>query len=228
MTTIASTATEAPAWKLRLRSAQAQAQAKAQESQGNINITTYLANPKPFGIDHQSIQSAEDGVEKLKQHAGNLNEHLLLFRANFTSDNKFEPVTRALIQDHQNLCDDLKAITDRLQDDKVEKRTAMERMREARQRAKKQSIDSIDRSYDKAVEITEHQPEDQQETTADAWVLIYDQFLKFTNKIFNVFLDMHNIIAQWPIDVWEKAKEAWNTVKGVFVEICQWFNDLFG
>lgn len=104
----------------------------------------------------------------------------------------------------------------------------MEKMREARQRAKKQSIDSIDRSYDDAVEITEHQPEDQQETAADAWVLIYDQFLKLTDRIFNLFLDMHNAISQWSVDVWEKVKEAWNTMKGVFVEIWQWFNDLFG
>ncbi|KAL6792596.1 hypothetical protein GGI42DRAFT_346363 [Trichoderma sp. SZMC 28013] len=194
MTTVASTATEVPAWKLRLRSARAQA--KAQESQGSINTTAYLANPGSFSIDHQGLHSAEDGAETLKRHAGKLKEHLTLFH--------------------------------RLQDDKVDKRTAMEKMREARQRAKKQSIDSIDRSYDDAVEITEHQPEDQQETAADAWVLIYDQFLKLTDRIFNLFLDMHNAISQWSVDVWEKVKEAWNTMKGVFVEIWQWFNDLFG
>ncbi|KAK4060258.1 uncharacterized protein Triagg1_10808 [Trichoderma aggressivum f. europaeum] len=226
MTTVASTATEAPTWKLRLRSAQAQI--KAQESQGTINITAYLANPESFGIGHQSLHSAEDGVEKLNQHAGKLKDHLTLLRANSASDDKFEPITRALIQDHQNLSDDLKVVTDRLQDDRVDKRTAMERMREARQRAKKQSIDSIDKSYDNAVEITEHQPEDQQETAADAWVLIYDQFLELTDKIFNLFLDMHNAISQWLVDVWENVKEAWNKMKGVFVEIWQWFNDLFG
>ncbi|KAL6832187.1 hypothetical protein V8C40DRAFT_238065 [Trichoderma camerunense] len=228
MTTVASTANETSAWKLRLRGAQAQAKARIQESQGSINITAYLANPESFGIDHQSLHSAEDGVEKLKQHAEKLKEHLTLLRANPTSDDKFEPITRALIDDHRNLSGDVKAVTDKLQDDKVDKQTAMEKMREARQRAKKQSIYSIDRSYDNAVEITDHQPEDQQETVADAWVLIYDQFLKFTDKIFNLFLDMHNAISQWPEDVWEKVKEAWNTMKGVFVEIYQWFNDLFG
>ncbi|KAL7952859.1 hypothetical protein V8C34DRAFT_322031 [Trichoderma compactum] len=190
-------------------------------------MTAYLANPESSGIDHQSLHSAEDGVEKLKQHEGELKKHLTLFRANSTSDDGFEPITRALIDDHQNLSDNFKAVTDKLQDDKADKRTAMERMREARQRAKKQSIDCIDRSYDNAVEIIEHQPEDQQETAADAWVLIYDQFLKFTDKIFNLFLDMHNAISQWPLDVWEKVKEAWNTMKGFFVEIWQWFKDLF-
>ncbi|PKK46039.1 hypothetical protein CI102_9970 [Trichoderma harzianum] len=228
MTTIASTANETSAWKLRLRGAQAKAKAKVQESQGSINITAYLANPESFGVDHQSLHGAEDGVEKLKQYAGKLKERLALLRANPTSDDKFEPITRALIEDHQNLSDDLKAVTDKLQDDKVDKRTAMETMREARQRAKKQSINSIDRSYDDAVEITDHQPEDQQETVADAWVLIYDQFLKFTDKIFNLFLDMHNAISQWLEDVWEKVKEVWNTMKGVFVEIWQWFNNLSG
>lgn len=105
MTTVASTATEVPAWKLRLRSARAQA--KAQESQGSINTTAYLANPGSFSIDHQGLHSAEDGAETLKRHAGKLKEHLTLFRANSTSDDKFEPITRALIQDHQNLSDDL-------------------------------------------------------------------------------------------------------------------------
>lgn len=226
--TAASTAIDVPAWKLRLRGAQAQAKDKTQESQGSIDMTAYFASSESFDIDHQSFHGAEDGAEKLKQHAGKLKEHLTLLRANSTSNDKFKPVTRALIDDHRNLSGDVKAVTDKLQDDKADKRTAMEKMREARQQAKKQSIDSIDRSYDNAVEITDHQPEDQQETVADAWVLIYDQFLKFTDKIFNLFLNMHNAISQWPEDVWEKVKEAWNTMKGVFVEIYQWFNELFG
>ncbi|KKP00037.1 hypothetical protein THAR02_07850 [Trichoderma harzianum] len=228
MTTVASTATESSAWKLRLLGAQAQAKAQAQESQGSINTTAHLANSESFRIDYQSLPSAEDDVEELKQHAGKIKEHLTLLRANRASDVKFEPITRALIEDHQNLSDDLKVVTNKLQDDKVDKQTAMEKMREARQRAKKQSIDGIDRSYDNAVEITDHQPEDQQEAVADAWVLIYDQFVKFTEKIFNIFLDMHNAISQWLEDVWEKVKESWNTMKGVFAEIWQWFNDLFG
>ncbi|KAL7905867.1 hypothetical protein GGI35DRAFT_483146 [Trichoderma velutinum] len=223
MTTAASAATEAPAWELRLRGAKAQ----IQESQDSIDITEYLVNPGSFSIDHQSLSRAEDGIEELKQRAGKLREHLTLLRSNSPSD-KFKPIIQKLINNHQELSNDLKAVTDRLQNDRVDKRTALERVKEAHQRAKKQSNDGIERAFEDAINVIHGLPYDLQEAAADAWVLISDQFIAFANKLFNAFSDIVSAIAQWPANVWGKVKGDWNTVKGIFENIWQWFNHLSG
>ncbi|KAM0260604.1 hypothetical protein ACHAQJ_002666 [Trichoderma viride] len=224
MATATSTATEHPTWKLKLRGVKAD----LQTSQVNDSVAGYLSGrPESFGIDLGSISSAEDGVEKLREHAGKLKAHLASFRANSAADDIFKPIGKTVINEHQKASDDLKAITQKLQDDRVDKKTAKDRMGEGREKAKNQSNASIDKAFDAAEAKIDSLPESQQDNAADAWMAFIDGFVSFWNSIWGQFSNMLSIIAQWPSNVWEKIKAAWNTVKGIFDYIWNWFGGLF-
>ena len=226
MATVTTTATDAPAWKLRLR-----AVADVYKSSDPDHLSSYVSeNPSPYdGVDFRTIVASKGKLEVLlKAHASKLKKHHDGLMASSNYDGEFKEISDVMIKEHQACSDSLKVMTDELKSTGASKQTARDRMEEGRRKSKDRSNKSIDKAFDDAMaKIDNMKDENEQDKAVDFWEALTKSFFAFWDEVWKAFNELVDTLVAWLQNMWEEIKKIWNEVKQVWDNVWDWYSNLF-
>lgn len=133
---------------------------------------------------------------------------------------------KEMIKDHDDISQDAQAVSDNLQAQGADQQTAAQKLESERVRVLKLSTDIINKTFNGVLSTIKELPEYQANAAVDTWVLISEGFMTFWDKVMGDIGSVIKAVIEWLSSVWETVTGCWASVKAVFVNAWNWFQNV--